>query len=143
MARTLFRYPLGRSARLYWTVVRGGFAPARSGQSAYMVSFDARRKDRELVVEIGGDLDWDAVLTIEPRLEEATGDPDLESLTLDLSGLTFIDSSGIGLLISTVERCRAEDVEVRIVKPEQHVFHVFEVVGLADVLPFIDGAATS
>ena len=106
-----------------------------------MVNFDARRGNHgELTLEVGGELDWDAVLTLEPHWESAIDSGDLTEVTIDLTRVRFVDSTGISLLTSAVERARARGAEVRILKPEAQVFRIFEVVGIDDLLPFVEGA---
>lgn len=89
--------------------------------------------------EVTGDMDWDAVLTLEPQWETAIDNGDLaDDVTIDLSRVRFVDSTGISLIISAVDRIRARGANVRIVKPEPQVFRIFEVVGMDDVLPFVE-----
>lgn len=104
-----------------------------------MVSSEVRRTDEgALTLAVGGDVDWDAVLTLEPEWEAAIDAGDLTDVTIDLTRVRFVDSTGISLLSTAVDRARARGAEVRILKPEPHVFRVFEVVGVHDMLPFVD-----
>lgn len=105
-----------------------------------MVSSDVQRQGGELTLAVIGDVDWDAVLTLEPRWETAVDDGDLSDVTIDLTQVRFVDSSGIGLLVTTVDRIHARGASVRILKPAPHVFRVFEVVGVHEMLPFVDAA---
>lgn len=108
-----------------------------------MHSFDVSRTGDSVTVAPQGEIDWDTVLSLEPALEDAVAQGGLRRLVVDLTQVTFIDSSGINLLIQTVERCREGGIEPVLVKPELHVFHVFEVLGLQDVLPFAEQAPTA
>ena len=104
-----------------------------------MVSFNAQRRGGgELTLEVSGDVDWDAVLTLEPHWESAIDEGDLTDVTIYLTRVRFIDSTGISLLTSAAERIRARGGRVRILKPEANVFRIFEVVGVHDMLPFVD-----
>jgi anti-anti-sigma factor len=64
-------------------------------------------------------------------------EPRPECLVLDLSQLTFIDSSGIHTAIELAKRTRAENVRMVIVPGPRQVQRVFEICGLTDVLPFL------
>ena len=89
--------------------------------------------------EVTGDMDWDAVLALEPQWETAIDNGDLaDEVTIDLTRVRFVDSTGISLLTSAVDRIRARGANVRIVKPEPQVFRIFQVVGLDGVLPFVE-----
>lgn len=105
-----------------------------------MVSSDVRRSGDDLTFEVAGDVDWDAVLTLEPLWERTIDEGDPVDVTIDLTRVRFIDSTGISLLISAVDRTRARGAEVRILKPEAQVFRVFEIAGVDDVLPFVERA---
>ncbi len=104
-----------------------------------MVSFETQRRSAgELTFEVSGDVDWGAVLTLEPQWETAIDEGELAEVTIDLTRVRFIDSTGISLLMTAVDRARARGAEVRIRRPEPQVFRVFEVAGVADLLPFVD-----
>jgi anti-sigma B factor antagonist len=55
---------------------------------------------------------------------------------VDLSGLTFIDSSGVHVLIEIVRRAARQSVQLVIVPGSRAVQRVFEVCQLIDRLPF-------
>jgi anti-anti-sigma factor len=57
-------------------------------------------------------------------------------LVLDLSRLSFIDSSGIHAVIYTYERCAAERTGLVIVPGPRAVQRVFEICHLIEILPF-------
>src|SRR5690348_1307310 len=86
--------------------------------------------------ELAGELDMGATFTAEPALERAMELPQLESFTLDLSGLSFIDSTGMGLVMRVTGDLQARGVPLRIVPAPRPVHQVFESTGLADALPF-------
>ena len=92
--------------------------------------------DGELTVAIDGEFDMAATFAVEPALEQALEAPGLRRVTLDLSGLSFIDSVGIGVVIQLAADLEARGVGLRIVPGPRHVQHVFTTVGMADVLPF-------
>jgi anti-anti-sigma factor len=89
-----------------------------------------------VTAEIAGELDMAATFTAEPALERALDSPSLETFTLDLSGTTFIDSVGIGLVLRVASELRGRDVPLRIVPGPRPVQQVFETAGLAGTLPF-------
>jgi len=63
---------------------------------------------------------------------------DAESIVLDLSGLDFIDSTGIQLVIQAEARSRANSRRLSLLRPSDRVFRVFVICGVADRLPFAD-----
>jgi anti-anti-sigma factor len=60
-----------------------------------------------------------------------------EHLVLDLSGLSFIDSTGIRVVIEAYRRARDEGVRLKICPGAGQVARVFELCGLTSRLPFL------
>lgn len=91
------------------------------------------RVDAFTVVEVTGELD---VYTA-PVLEETLGDlVDAGSvdIVVDLRGVTFMDSTGLGLLIKALKWTREHDGSLHIVANTEKVLKVFRVTGLDSVL---------
>jgi stage II sporulation protein AA (anti-sigma F factor antagonist) len=88
---------------------------------------------------LSGEFDMNATFTVEPALERALDDPALERLTVDLSGLSFIDSTGMGVLLRLQGETTARGVELVVVPGPPEVQRVFYSAGLLDTLPFVPG----
>ncbi len=69
----------------------------------------------------------------ELELVEAT---DAESIVLDLSGLTFMDSTGVWLLIAANARSRADANRLVLLRGPAAVQRVLELTGVETLLPF-------
>jgi anti-sigma B factor antagonist len=85
------------------------------------------------VVEVTGEFD---VYTA-PVLEESLGelvDGGQRDIVVDLTGVTFMDSTGLGLLIKALKWTREKDGSLRIVASTEKVLKVFRVTGLDTVL---------
>ncbi len=85
------------------------------------------------VVAVTGELD---VYTA-PVLEESLGDlvdEGKHDLVVDLTEVTFMDSTGLGLLIKALKWAREHDGSLRIVANTEKVLKVFRVTGLDGVL---------
>ena len=95
-----------------------------------------RTDDDDVTAVITGEFDMPATFTIEPALERAVERPGLRSFTLDLTGLTFIDSLGLGVLIRLAAELEARSVPMRILPGPPPVQRVFASAGLAQALPF-------
>ena len=82
-------------------------------------------------VTLRGELDLGSA----PQLEQALGATN-GRVVLDLSGLTFMDSTGVRVLLEAAERSRGE---LRIVPPPGGDARVtFEETGIARLLPLVD-----
>ena len=87
-------------------------------------------------VELGlaGDLDMSATFALEPVLDRVLADGP-RRLVLDLEDVGFVDSSGLGLLITTHERAARAYVDMEITGAGPEIQRVFQLAGLDGVLP--------
>jgi anti-anti-sigma factor len=85
---------------------------------------------------MSGDFDMQATFTIEPALERTLDEPGVRALVVDLSGLRFIDSTGIGVLVRIESEATRRQIRLTIVPGPPDVQRVFEMAGLEDALPF-------
>jgi anti-sigma B factor antagonist len=66
-----------------------------------------------VVVELSGRVDAAAVRQIQTRFEEATSGP--LPLLVDLSGVGFMDSLGVALLVRTANRLRTAEIPMAVI----------------------------
>jgi anti-sigma B factor antagonist len=57
------------------------------------------------------------------------------NIVIDLEGVSFIDSSGLGVLVSALRRARERDGAVRIVCTRENILKIFRITGLDKVFP--------
>ena len=91
----------------------------------------------QVVLPLAGELDvWSATEAHKRMLglELRPGD----QLVLDLSGLTFMDSTGIRLLLRASEHAGRRGAGFSVVRPPEHVMRVLELVGLVEQLDVIE-----
>lgn len=87
-------------------------------------------------VALMGDFDMRATFSVEPVLERLLEDPDVRRVTIDLSSLSFIDSTGFGVLMRMHSEATSRGIELALVPGPPEVQRVFETAGLLDALPF-------
>jgi anti-sigma B factor antagonist len=86
------------------------------------------------VVRASGDLD----LTTAPRLREqvvqvvTSGQP---SVILDLEGVDFVDSTGLGVIVGLLKRTRSQGGDLRLVSTRRSLQKVLELTSLDRALP--------
>jgi anti-sigma B factor antagonist len=92
------------------------------------------RRNGALVVQPRGELDLASVGTLRAALDgvETPG-----RLVLDLRGLSFIDSTGLRLLVVLDQRARRDGFQLTLVPPPAPVDRAIRVSGLDQVLPFV------
>ena len=98
--------------------------------------------DGGTTLHIAGELDLATASQLGTRLE-AVVDASIGDVTIDLSQVTFVDSTGLKMLVSTQRRLRAEDRRLTVRNPCGTLLRVFEVSGLGDALNVQGPAASS
>jgi anti-sigma B factor antagonist len=86
-------------------------------------------------ISAAGELDMASAPALKATMERIC-EGRAAAITLDLSGLTFIDSTGLHVIVSTSQRCRELGIDFELVPGPQQIQRLFEVTGLLDVLPF-------
>jgi anti-sigma B factor antagonist len=86
-------------------------------------------------IRLAGELDLAGADRVEAVLAEAEAG-DAPSIVLDLSGLTFMDSTGVRLVLAAHARSRADSNRLVLRRGPVAVQRVFELSGVAETLPF-------
>jgi anti-anti-sigma factor len=102
---------------------------------------DVRTEDRNGLVHVAlvGELDLSTVAKVQEELRrvEASSPP---TLVVDLSKLTFLDSTGLRCIVTADERARSEGRRIVIVRGPNAVQRVFAITRLDDRLDMVDDA---
>ena len=84
------------------------------------------------VVEVSGEID---VYTA-PRLREtliSLVDQGNYHLIVDMEGVDFLDSTGLGVLVGGLKRVRAHEGSLRLVCNQERILKIFRITGLTKV----------
>jgi anti-sigma B factor antagonist len=93
--------------------------------------------EREAVrVRAIGSLDMATLHVLERQLEELR-DAGFRRLIIDLSGLSFMDSSGVRLALDWHATALRDGFEISFAPGRPAVHRVFELAGVIDCLPFV------
>jgi anti-anti-sigma factor len=101
-----------------------------------------RRAD-EVRLILKGELDLAAKEEYEQELRKLEHDESVESVVVDLRGLTFIDSTGIRLLLITLRASEGNGFTAAFVQGNGPVRDLLETTGVARQLPLVDESALS
>ena len=91
----------------------------------------------QTVVEVGGEID---VYTA-PRLREtliSLVNSGNYHLVIDLEGVEFLDSTGLGVLVGGLKRVRAHDGTIDLVCTQARILRIFRITGLDNVFSIYD-----
>jgi anti-sigma B factor antagonist len=91
--------------------------------------FEAARDGAQAAVALHGDLDIEAAPELRALLTELL-EAGVTALVIDVSDLEFMDSSGLGVLVSSHRRLSRYGGKLRVVGANHAVARVIEVTGL-------------
>ena len=86
------------------------------------------------VLTVTGELDVVGAPELRQVIVTAVSDGEVR-LVLDLTGVDFVDSFGIGVVVGALKRVRQRDGDLALVCPEPRIRRVFELCDLDRVLP--------
>jgi anti-sigma B factor antagonist len=86
------------------------------------------------IVSPAGEIDAHSAPRLRSTIVDELGDAGVSHLVVDLSGVSFLDSSALGVLVGTLKRMREREGRLDIVLPSSHARRVFEINALDRVL---------
>jgi anti-sigma B factor antagonist len=86
---------------------------------------EERPSPRTVVLAVYGEADLHSAPELRERLRMAMADG-ATGLVVDLSGVAFVDSTSLGVLLGAMKQLRDEDRELRLVVPQHDVRRIFE-----------------
>ena len=98
--------------------------------------FDAEA-GRWHVLEVRGELDLHTSTALEARLSELTTD-EPAFVALDLSGVPFMDSSSLGVIVASLKRLRERGGDLALVGTAGSPAKVLAITGMDQVIPCVD-----
>ena len=106
-------------------------------QLARHCSIRAEREGDNAIVCLAGEFDLGCEERFRAEIESAL-DGHVGTFLLDLRGLTFIDSTGLAMLVQIDALARSDGFDFTVLCGDGQVRRVFEQTGLDGVLPLID-----
>jgi anti-sigma B factor antagonist len=96
------------------------------------LSISTRSEGVHTIVELGGELDVSTVQRLRERLAELIADGHFH-LIVDLLGVDFLDSTGLGVLVGGLKRVHPHDGSFQLVCTQERILKVFRITGLINV----------
>ncbi|MBC1458103.1 STAS domain-containing protein [Listeria newyorkensis] len=84
-------------------------------------------------VVVGGEIDAYTA----PKLKEALSefvDQENFKLQIDLAGVSYMDSTGLGVFVGLFKNLRAKKSELELVGLSDRIYRLFEITGLTDII---------
>jgi anti-sigma B factor antagonist len=102
-----------------------------------LLEISVRRDGRYAVVSLRGELDLAGESALRERLRTACEESD-GHVVLDLSEMTFIDSTGLSILVEYHAKTQAAGGRLILLAPRPAVVRIFDVTGLGERLTIRD-----
>ena len=96
----------------------------------------SQRTGETHVLALFGELDLASARTVEAELTSLEAAALLVRLVIDLRSVTFIDSSGLRLVIEASRRAETAAHRLALLRPPDRVFRAFQISGVDTLLPF-------
>ncbi|MEI6624372.1 MAG: STAS domain-containing protein [Actinomycetes bacterium] len=100
------------------------------------LEISSSRRGGACVVTLVGEVDVYTAPALRISLVDAT-ESGCSAIIVDMSDVDFIDSSGLGVLVSILKRVSEQDSTLTIVSDREIVLKVFRVTGLDRVFPIV------
>src|SRR4051794_8297344 len=105
-----------------------------------ILEVESAERDGVVHISLRGELDLSTVGKVDDELESAEA-ASPKVVLLDLSSLTFLDSTGLRCVVRADERARTDGRRLVVVKGPEAVQRVFEITRLEERLELVDDAS--
>jgi anti-sigma B factor antagonist len=92
------------------------------------------------VLAARGELDMAGAMTLDAAVERLAGEPGVEGIVLDLSGVSFMDSSGLRAVMVADRRASGEGLRFALVRGGEPVHRVFDITRMTERLKWVASA---
>ena len=90
--------------------------------------------DGYLIVYINGDIDHHSAKRMREETDILLVQLVPRKVTLDLKGVTFMDSSGLGLVLGRYKKAEAAGIEFSVANCDKRVMRIFEMAGMERII---------
>lgn len=89
------------------------------------------------VVEVAGEIDVYTAPKLREQLVEIV-DAGQYHIVVDMRGVEFLDSTGLGVLVGGLKRVRQHEGSLRLACTQERILKIFRITGLTKVFPIYD-----
>ena len=90
--------------------------------------------DGVLEIKINGEIDHHSAVRIRGEIDEKINELRPQKSVIDLSGIEFMDSSGLGLVMGRYALMQRFQGELAVINPNERVRKIFELAGLDRII---------
>ncbi len=89
---------------------------------------------KNIVFKLVGELDEHSAAFVRKRLDDAMQNNNFDNAILDLGNLSFMDSTGIGVVIGRYKLLRKQNKNIFVHNPSPTVDKIFKMSGLYEII---------
>jgi anti-sigma B factor antagonist len=98
------------------------------------LSITVQRAPDEVTIQLAGEIDVLTVTELSTVVNELLGDDQLIRIVLDMSGITFCDSQGLGTLVVLSRKAQHAHVVLALANVGEFLMRVLDITGLRSAL---------
>ena len=98
------------------------------------LSLSTRTEGDKTIVAVGGEIDVYTAPKLREQLIDLVSNGNYH-LIVDMEGVEFLDSTGLGVLVGGLKRVRAHDGSLSLVCNQERILKIFRITGLTKVFP--------
>ncbi len=99
------------------------------------MKIDFESKKNSLIIKLFGELDHHSSEYIKDRIDREIAAANPKNIIFDVENLSFMDSSGVGVIIGRYKHILARGGKVAIVNLKPQVERIYEICGLKKIIP--------
>ena len=98
-----------------------------------------REGDGATIVAVKGEIDVYTAPKLRDKITELVGDG-VYHIIIDMEGVEFLDSTGLGVLVGGLKKVRAHDGSLQLICNQDRLLKIFRITGLAKVFVIHESA---
>jgi anti-sigma B factor antagonist len=112
----------------------GRISPRYSRKGSMELGLDVSNVGDHAVVEVKGEIDVYTAPKLREKLIELVSEGSY-NVVVNLEGVDFLDSTGLGVLVGALKRVKAHDGSLSLVCTQDKILKIFKITGLTKVFP--------
>ena len=96
------------------------------------------KSDDKLIVHMIGELDHHSAEEVRNKIDDRLNQDKITKLILDFKNVSFMDSSGIGLIMGRYKNCKMKKGSICISRATDSIKRVFELSGIFKIIKIYD-----
>jgi len=98
----------------------------------------SQKINETLIISLAGELDEHSANYVRDMMDNVMSENEPSQVIVDLAGLEFMDSTGIGVMIGRYKKMKERGIPIFVANPNKQIDKIFMMTALYDVMPKID-----